>query len=118
MSQIAGDGSRSTDRIVPYAMFTDPELGRVGVTERQAREKGLKFRSTKFEMNKNGKAREIGEPEGFIKVLLEEGTGKILGAALLCAEAAELVHMYIDVMNAGASCTVIRDAIHIHPTLA
>jgi pyruvate/2-oxoglutarate dehydrogenase complex dihydrolipoamide dehydrogenase (E3) component len=118
MSQLTGDGSRTTERIVPYAMFTDPELGRVGLTETEAREKGLKFRVTKFEMKKNGKARETGRPDGFIKVLLEEETGKILGAALLCAEAAELVHMYIDIMNAGASSTVIRDAIHIHPTLA
>ncbi|HYL75263.1 MAG TPA: mercuric reductase [Bryobacteraceae bacterium] len=118
LSQIAGDGSRTTDRIVPYAMFTDPELARVGLTETAAREKGLKFRVSKFEMKKNGKAREIGEPDGFIKVLLEEDTGKILGAALLCSNAAELIHMYIDIVNAGASSTVIRDAIHIHPTLA
>lgn len=118
MSQISGDGSRTTDRIVPYAMFTDPELARVGLTETAARQKGLKFRVSKFEMKKNGKAREIGEPDGFIKVLLEEQTGNILGAALLCSNAAELIHMYIDIMNAGASSTVIRDAIHIHPTLA
>jgi len=117
-SQISGDGSRTTDRIVPYAMFTDPELARVGLTETAAQEKGLKFRVSKFEMKKNGKAREIGEPNGFIKILLEENTGRILGAALLCASAAELIHMYIDIMNAGASSTVIRDAIHIHPTLA
>ncbi len=118
LSQISGDQSRTTDRIVPYAMFTDPELGRVGLTEQHAREKGLKFRVSRFEMKRNGKAREIGEPDGFIKVLLEEGTGKILGAAVLAAEGAELVHMFIDIMNAGASSTVIRDAIHIHPTLA
>jgi pyruvate/2-oxoglutarate dehydrogenase complex dihydrolipoamide dehydrogenase (E3) component len=118
LSQISGDGSRTTDRIVPYAMFTDPELGRVGLTEHAAREKGLKFRASKFDMKRNGKAREIGEPDGFIKVLLEEGTGKILGAAVLAVEGAELVHMFIDIMNAGASSTVIRDAIHIHPTLA
>jgi pyruvate/2-oxoglutarate dehydrogenase complex dihydrolipoamide dehydrogenase (E3) component len=118
LSQIAGDGSRTTDRIVPYAMFTDPELGRVGITEREAREKGLKFRVARFEMNRNGKAREIGESAGFIKVLLEEGTENILGAAVLSVEGAELVHMYIDLMNAGKSSTVIRDAIHIHPTLA
>ena len=117
-SQIAGDGSRTTDRVVPYAMFTDPELGRVGLTEREAREKVLKFQVKRFEMKRNGKAREIGEPQGFITVLLEEGTDKILGAALLCTEAAELVHMYIDLMNAGASSAVIRDAVHIHPTLA
>jgi pyruvate/2-oxoglutarate dehydrogenase complex dihydrolipoamide dehydrogenase (E3) component len=118
LSQMAGDGSRTTDRIVPYAMFTDPELGRVGLTEHDAREKGLKFRVSRFEMKRNGKAREIGEPDGFINVLLEEGTGKILGAAVLAVEGAELVHMFIDIMNAGASSTVIRDAIHIHPTLA
>ena len=117
-SQIAGDGSRTTERVVPYAMFTDPELGRVGLTEREAREKGLKFQIKRFEMKWNGKAREIGETQGFIKVLLEEGTEKILGAAVLSNEAAELVHMYIDLMNAGASSAVIRDAVHIHPTLA
>jgi pyruvate/2-oxoglutarate dehydrogenase complex dihydrolipoamide dehydrogenase (E3) component len=118
LSQITGDRSRTTDRIVPYAMFTDPELGRVGMTEHEAREKGLKFRVTRFEMNRNGKAHEIGESGGFIKVLLEEGTENILGAAVLAVEGAELVHMYVDVMNARASSTVIRDAIHIHPTLA
>ena len=117
-SQMAGDGSRTTDRVVPYAMFTDPELGRVGLTEREAREKGLKFHIKRFEMKWNGKAREVGETQGFIKVLLEEGTEKILGAAVLSSEAAELVHMYIDLMNAGASSAVIRDAVHIHPTLA
>src|SRR5260370_28430719 len=117
MAKITGDGSRTTDRIVPYAMFTDPELGRVGMTEREAREKGLKFRVARFEMNRNGKAREIGETGGFIKVLLEERTENILGAAVLSVEGAELVHLYIDLMNAPASSTVIRDAIHIHPTL-
>jgi pyruvate/2-oxoglutarate dehydrogenase complex dihydrolipoamide dehydrogenase (E3) component len=118
LSQITGDGSRTTDRIVPYAMFTDPELGRVGMTEREAREKGLKFRVACFEMSRNGKANEIGESGGFIKVLLEERTENILGAAVLSVEGAELVHLYVDVMNARASSTVIRDAIHIHPTLA
>ncbi len=118
LSQFAGDGSRTTDRIVPYAMFTDPELGRVGLTEQDARKKGLKFSVSHFDMKLNGKACEIGEPDGFIKVLLEEGTRKILGAAVLAAEGAELVHLFIDIMNAGASSTVIRDAIHIHPTLA
>lgn len=118
MSQMAGDGSRTTDRIVPYAVFTDPELGRVGMTESEARKSGLRFRVVRFEMKLNGKALELGEPEGFIKVIAEEGTERILGAALLCADAAELVHMYVDVMNAGASLKVIRDAVHIHPTLA
>jgi pyruvate/2-oxoglutarate dehydrogenase complex dihydrolipoamide dehydrogenase (E3) component len=118
VSQLTGDGSRTTNRVVPYGVFTDPELGRVGLTEREANERKLKFRVAKFEMKKNGKAREIGEPEGFIKVLIEEGSGCILGAAVLASEGAELVHMYIDMMNARKSSTVIRDAVYIHPTLA
>lgn len=117
-SQMEGDGKRTTDRIVPYAMFTDPELGRVGVTEREAREEKRRIRVSKFAMADNGKAVEIGETTGFIKVVLDEDTGKILGAAVLAAEGGELVHMYVDVMNADAPASVIRDAIHIHPTLA
>ncbi|MGI8742357.1 MAG: mercuric reductase [Bryobacteraceae bacterium] len=118
LSQMTGDGSRTTVRIVPYAIFTDPELGRVGLTESEAGESGARFHVAKFEMKKNGKAREIGEPEGFIKVLLEDDSGEILGAAVLASDGAELIHMYVDIMNAGASARVIRDAIHIHPTLA
>jgi pyruvate/2-oxoglutarate dehydrogenase complex dihydrolipoamide dehydrogenase (E3) component len=118
LSQMLGDGSRTTDRIVPYAVFTDPELGRVGLTERELKAQGRKYEVKKFEMKRNGKARELGEPEGFIQVLLEPGSGNILGAACLCTDGAELVHMYVDMMNARASSHVIRDAVHIHPTLA
>ncbi|MGH9811260.1 MAG: mercuric reductase, partial [Terriglobia bacterium] len=67
---------------------------------------------------RDGKAREIGEPEGFIKVVIEEGSGLILGAAVLSVHGSEIVHLYVDVMNAGAPASVIRDAVHIHPTLA
>lgn len=118
MSQIAGDGSRTTRRVTPYAIFTDPELGRVGITEREARSQGLRYRTTRFEMGFNGRAKEIGERSGFIKVILDEESGRILGAAVLAVEGSELVHLYVDVMNAGAPYTVIRDAVHIHPTLA
>jgi pyruvate/2-oxoglutarate dehydrogenase complex dihydrolipoamide dehydrogenase (E3) component len=119
-SQITGDGSRTTtDRIVPYAIFTDPELGRVGMTERGAREAGHEVEVTSFDMEReNGKAREIGENKGLIKVVADASTGRILGAAVLTAEGAELVHMYVDLMNAGAKLDVLRNAIHIHPTLA
>ena len=99
-------------------MFVDPELGRVGMTEREAKEQGRKFRVSRFDMAKNGKATEIGETDGFIKVFIEEGTGMILGAAVLAAEGGELVHMYIDIMNAKAPASVIQNAVHIHPTLA
>ena len=69
-------------------------------------------------MKSNGKARESGETEGFIKVIIDAKTNRILGSAVLAAAGAELVHLYVDMMNANAPYTVIRDAIHIHPTLA
>jgi pyruvate/2-oxoglutarate dehydrogenase complex dihydrolipoamide dehydrogenase (E3) component len=117
-SQMAGDASRTTKRIVPYAIFTDPELGRAGMTEKEARKKFKKIQIGRFEMRKNGKAKEIGEPDGFIKVVVNARTKRILGAAVLAADGAELIHIYIDIMNADAPYTAIRDAVHIHPTLA
>lgn len=117
-SQMIGDRSRTTERIVPYAMFTDPELGRVGMTENEAKEKKINFKVSCFEMKKNGKAREIGESNGFVKVLIDAESEKIIGAAVLANEGAEIVHSYVDLMNAGAKFTVLRDAVHIHPTLA
>jgi pyruvate/2-oxoglutarate dehydrogenase complex dihydrolipoamide dehydrogenase (E3) component len=117
-SQLIGDGKRTTRRIVPYAIYTDPEVGRVGMTEREARQSGKNIKTARFDMTHSGKAAEIGETEGFIKVIVDADTDRIQGAAVVAAEGAELVHMYIDIMNADAPYTVIRDAIHIHPTLA
>lgn len=117
-SQMIGDKKRTTDRIVPYAMFVDPELGRVGLTEEEARKKYKKIDINRFEMKSNGKAREIDESVGFIKVIVNSATKKIVGAAVLANEGAELVHEYVDLMNADATFEVIRDSVHIHPTLA
>lgn len=117
-SQIAGDGSRTTDRVVPYAVFTDPELGRVGMTEEEARKAGRSVRIGRFEMKANGKAREVGATAGFIKVVVDAEDDRLLGAAVLASEGAELVHAYVTLMNAGAPFTAIRDAVFIHPTLA
>jgi pyruvate/2-oxoglutarate dehydrogenase complex dihydrolipoamide dehydrogenase (E3) component len=119
LSQLAGDGSRTTSaRVVPYAIFTDPELGRVGMTESEALKSREEIKVARYEMKGNGKARELGETEGFIKVIIDAETNRILGAAVLAAEGAELIHLYVDMMNTDAPYTVIRDAIHIHPTLA
>lgn len=119
LSQLAGDGSRTTrNRIVPYAIFTDPQLGRVGMTEKEAREARRRFRVGRFELRNNGKAKEIGETEGFVKVLIEVRSDRIVGAAVVASEGAELVHLFVDVMNARGRAADIRDAIHVHPTLA
>ncbi|HKE60545.1 MAG TPA: mercuric reductase [Pyrinomonadaceae bacterium] len=118
LSQLSGDGSRTTNRIVPYAIFTEPELGRVGMTERELRKNGKDVKVARYEMKSNSRAKEFGETEGFIKVLIDTKSNLILGAAVLAAEGAELVHIYGDLMNAAAPYTVVRDAIYIHPTLA
>jgi pyruvate/2-oxoglutarate dehydrogenase complex dihydrolipoamide dehydrogenase (E3) component len=117
-SQMLGDRSRTTRRIVPYAVYTDPELGRVGLTEQEALQAGKRIRVGRFSMRANGKAREIGETGGFVKVVVEAKTDRILGATVLSAAGAELVHVFVELMNANAPWTVLRDAVHVHPTLA
>jgi pyruvate/2-oxoglutarate dehydrogenase complex dihydrolipoamide dehydrogenase (E3) component len=116
-SQFLGDGSRTTQRIVPYAMFTDPELGRVGMTEADAKKNGRKYSVVKFDFVDNGKANELRETKGFIKLIADVEKDELLGAAVLGAEGAELVQIYVTLMNARAPYSVIRDAIYIHPTL-
>jgi pyruvate/2-oxoglutarate dehydrogenase complex dihydrolipoamide dehydrogenase (E3) component len=104
--------------VLPYAIYTDPQLGRVGMTEVEARKAGRKVRVTRYEMQKNGKAREMGEPGGFVKVLAEPRSGRVLGAAVVAAEAAEMVHVFVTLMNAKSSYRAVADATFIHPTLA
>lgn len=116
-SHILGDGSHTTDRIVPYAMFTDPELGRVGMTESEAKKSDKKIKISCYGMKKNGKARELGEPHGFIKVIIDATTEKILGAAVLAYDGAEMVQGYVNLMNADKPFTNLQDSVHIHPTL-
>jgi pyruvate/2-oxoglutarate dehydrogenase complex dihydrolipoamide dehydrogenase (E3) component len=119
-SQLLGDGSRTTTgRIVPYAIFTDPELGRVGMTEGEARRlHGGQIKVAHFDMKYSGKATEVGETQGFIKLIADTRDHRLLGAAFLTAEGAELVASCITLMNAGAPLTRIRDGIYIHPTLS
>ncbi len=108
----------TTDRIVPYAIFTDPELGRVGTTEREVRKAGKKIKVGRYEMSKNEKAKEQGDTAGFVKVVVAADTKRLLAAAVLAVGGAELVHLYVDLMNADAPYTVIEGAVHIHPTMA
>jgi pyruvate/2-oxoglutarate dehydrogenase complex dihydrolipoamide dehydrogenase (E3) component len=116
--QMTGHGARTTRRIVPYAIFTDPEVGRVGMNEAQAKASGRAFDLHRFEMARNGRARERGSSVGFVHVIVERGTHLILGATVFADQGAELVHLYVDLMNAGAPATVMRDAVHIHPTMS
>jgi pyruvate/2-oxoglutarate dehydrogenase complex dihydrolipoamide dehydrogenase (E3) component len=117
-SHLLGDKSRTTKRIIPYAIFTDPNLARVGLSEKEAKQEGKNFRSICYEMKKNGKAREIGETQGFIKVVVDTSTQKLLGAAVLSSEAAEIIHPYILIMQNELPYTALESILCIHPTLS
>jgi pyruvate/2-oxoglutarate dehydrogenase complex dihydrolipoamide dehydrogenase (E3) component len=117
-SQLVGDKAKTTKRIIPYAIFTDPNLARAGMSEKEAKQKGEKFKSICYEVKKNGKAREIGETQGFIKVLVDTDTQKLLGAAVLSSEAAEIIHPYILMMQNELPYTALESILCIHPTLS
>jgi len=111
------DARRVTDRIVCYGLFIDPPLGRVGMTERQARASGRRVLVGKRAMTDVSRAKEFGETQGFIKVLVDADSEEILGAAILGLSGDEAVHSLLDVMYARAPYTVISRAVHIHPTV-
>ncbi len=112
------DPRRVSDRITTYGLFIDPPLGRVGMTEREVRESGRKALIGKMMMTRVGRARERGETQGFMKILVDAETKRVLGAAILGVGGDEVIHSLIDVMYAGAPYTVIQRATHIHPTVA
>ncbi len=112
------DPRRVTDRILCYGLFIDPPLGRIGMTEREARESGRRVLMGKRMMSRVGRARERSETDGFIKILVDADSEEILGAAILGIEGDEAVHTLLAAMYAKAPYTVISRAVHIHPTVA
>jgi pyruvate/2-oxoglutarate dehydrogenase complex dihydrolipoamide dehydrogenase (E3) component len=112
------DPRRVSDRIVCYALFIDPPLGRAGMTEKQARDSGRRVLIGKRPMTRVSRAVEKGETDGFIKILVDADSKEILGAAILGVEGDEVVHVLLDVMYAKKPYTVVQRAMHIHPTVA
>ena len=112
------DPRRVSDRITAYGLFIDPPLGRIGLTEREVRASGRKALIGKMAMSRIGRARERSETQGFMKVLIDAQTERILGAAILGIGGDEIVHSLLDVMYADAPYTVIQRAMHIHPTVS
>jgi pyruvate/2-oxoglutarate dehydrogenase complex dihydrolipoamide dehydrogenase (E3) component len=111
------DRRRVSDRIPTYALFIDPPLGRCGMNEAEARKSGKRLLSGKMPMTRVGRAREAGETQGFMKVLVDAGSKELLGASLLGLNADEIVHSLLDVMYAKKPYTTIQRAVHIHPTV-
>jgi pyruvate/2-oxoglutarate dehydrogenase complex dihydrolipoamide dehydrogenase (E3) component len=114
------DGEHRTwrDRVPAYALYIDPPLGRVGLTEAQARASGRPLLVGKRPMSRVGRAIEKGETQGFMKVVVDAETRKILGAAILGTGGDEAIHGVLDVVHAGMSYDVLLSAVPIHPTVS
>jgi pyruvate/2-oxoglutarate dehydrogenase complex dihydrolipoamide dehydrogenase (E3) component len=114
------DGKNLTivNRYLPYSLFTDPQLGRVGMTEKEARATGRKLKIGKYPMAYVARAIERDETAGFMKIIVDAETDRILGAAILGIEGGELVQILGALILADAPYTVLKGAVYIHPTLA
>ncbi|HSK41844.1 MAG TPA: FAD-containing oxidoreductase [Arenibaculum sp.] len=113
-----GGRRRVTDRVPAYALYIDPPLGRVGMTEAQARSSGRPLLIGERPMSRVGRAIEKGETQGFMKVVVDARTRKILGAAILGTGGDEAIHGLLDMMNAGVRYTALQRAVPIHPTVS
>jgi pyruvate/2-oxoglutarate dehydrogenase complex dihydrolipoamide dehydrogenase (E3) component len=112
-------GNASTrDRVVPYTIFIDPQLGRVGMSENEARKQGRSIRVAKLPMNAVARALEIGETRGFMKAVVDADTQQILGCAMLCAEGGEIMAIIQVAMMGKLTYTALKEGIFSHPTLA
>jgi pyruvate/2-oxoglutarate dehydrogenase complex dihydrolipoamide dehydrogenase (E3) component len=112
------DPRRVTDRVACYALFIDPALGRVGMTEREVRASGRAALVARMPMQRVGRAREAGETQGLMKALVDAQTKQLLGAAILGLNGDEVVHALLDVMTAQLPYTAISRTMHIHPTVS
>ncbi len=113
-----GENRRVTDRVTTYGLFIDPPLGRVGLTAREAQETGHKILVGKRMMTQVKRAVEKGETLGFMKILIDAETSRILGAAILGTGGDEAVHCVTATMYADVPYTTLQRAVHIHPTVA
>ena len=115
---LSGAGRKWTDRIPAYALYTDPPLGRVGMSEAEIKKAGIKALVGKRPMTRVARAVEKGETRGFLKIHVEEGSKRILGAALLGMSADEVVHSLIDAVYARTPYTEFQRRVRIHPNVS
>lgn len=115
---LQGGNRTTTDRLIPFCMFTDPELARVGLNESQAKNLGIEYRVVKIPMAMVFRAVTLGEPRGFLKMLIEKNSDRILGLTAFGAEASEPMATVQTAMLANLPYTALRDAIFTHPTAA
>jgi len=115
---LGGDSRSTRDRLIPYCLFTDPPLARVGLSEREARQRGISVRVATLPMTSILRTRTIDESAGFMKVLVEKAGDRILGFTMIGPEAGEVMAAVQTAMLGGLPYAVLRDAILTHPTMA
>jgi pyruvate/2-oxoglutarate dehydrogenase complex dihydrolipoamide dehydrogenase (E3) component len=115
---IEGKNLTMENRLVPYCVFTDPQLGGVGMTEKEARAKGHKLKVGKCPMSYVARAIERGETAGLMKLVVDASNDRVLGASILASEGGELVQILGTLMLANQPYTLLKGAVYIHPTLA
>ncbi len=113
---LCGENRTRYDRVLGYAMYTEPQVGRVGMTLEQAQKKGINARCVTLPMSHIARAIEWGHDLGFYRMVIDSDTDKILGATLVGYETAELVHVFLSLMEAGATWQLLERSVHIHPT--
>ncbi len=113
---LCGEDRTRNDRVLGYATYTEPQVGRVGMTLEQAQKKGLNARAVTLPMAQIARAIEWGHDLGFYRMVVDNDTNKILGATLVGYETAELVHVFLSLMEAGANWQLLEQSVHIHPT--
>src|SRR3984893_9173240 len=118
-ANLVDKGSATTEgRLIPYTVYIDPQLGRIGITEAQAREQNKNVRVAKMNMSSVARALEVDESRGFMKAIVDADTDQILGAAVLGIEGGEIMSMLQLAMVGKLPFTTLRDAVFAHPTLA
>jgi pyruvate/2-oxoglutarate dehydrogenase complex dihydrolipoamide dehydrogenase (E3) component len=115
---LRGATRKVTDRVPIYALFIDPPLGRVGMSETEARREGFEILSGRRPMTRVARAVEKGETQGFMKVTIDAKTKRILGAAILGVGGDEVVHSLVDAIYAGLTSTAVEHGVRIHPTVS
>ena len=113
---LCGENRTRGDRVLGYAVYTEPQVGRVGMTLEQAQKQSINARAVTLPMSQIARAIEWGHDLGFYRMVIDSDTDKILGATLVGYETAELVHVFLSLMEAGATWQLLERSVHIHPT--
>jgi dihydrolipoamide dehydrogenase len=116
LSILDGGNRTRNDRVLGYAVYTEPQVGRVGLTYEQACARGINARSEEVPLSSVARAIEWGQERGFYRMVIDGDTDKIVGATLVGYEAGELVHVFIAHMQSGSTWHTLDESVHIHPT--